>query len=243
MFSIHHLSVRVLGKTILDIPKLRIPQTAHTAIIGPNGAGKSTLLRALIGQYTQGEVRLFAQTLMPQLKQGKVAWLGQHGRYQLPLTVREYIMLGNRHEQLWWQESVLSSRENDLVHYFDLLPLIDKRIMSLSGGEQQRANIVRTLLQNAPVLLLDEPCNHLDIRHQHQLMRYLQQHKQEFSAVMVLHDLNLAAQYAQHFILMNQGQVVASGSRDEVLQTALLSGVYHWNIKRIEYEQGVYFQT
>ncbi|EJS89076.1 hypothetical protein AAUPMC_11541, partial [Pasteurella multocida subsp. multocida str. Anand1_cattle] len=83
---------------------------------------------------------------------------------------------------------------------FELSHLRHKRINQLSGGEQQRANIVRALMQNAPVILLDEPCNHLDIRHQQSLMQFLKQHKTQFNAVMVLHDLDLAASYADHII-------------------------------------------
>ena len=114
---------------------------------------------------------------------------------------------------------------------------------SLSGGEQQRANIIRALLQNAPVLLLDEPCNHLDIRHQHRLMQYLVGHSNRASSMMVLHDLNLAARYAEHIILMNKGKVVASGKVGEVMRPDLLESVYGWQIRRCEDETGFYFRS
>ncbi|MDO4998486.1 MAG: ABC transporter ATP-binding protein [Neisseria sp.] len=244
VFQVHQLSVKTRDKTILEVPNLTLPQGKHTAIIGPNGAGKSTLLRALIGQTGQGEVRLFEQDLKPQLADGKVAWVAQHGRYQMPLTVREYIMLGKQGDNVWLPKSqTLSQEAIDLLAYFDLIDLADKRIYTLSGGEQQRANIVRALLQKAEVLLLDEPCNHLDLRHQHKLMRYLAERNQKFTAIMVLHDLNLAAQYAEHFVLMNQGNIVATGSRDEVLQEKLLSEVYAWQVQKVENGNEVYFRT
>ena len=175
---IRNLSVHSRSKTLLTVDELAIPHGCHTAIIGPNGAGKSTLLKALIGQTGKGQIELFGQAVAPQLKQGKVAWVGQHGRYQLPLTVREYIELSRPTGGWPLHSSPTASPEADaLLDYFDLADLADKRIQTLSGGEQQRANIIRALLQHAPLLLLDEPCNHLDIRHQHSLMQYLNRHR------------------------------------------------------------------
>jgi len=215
LFQIRNLSVCVQDKTLLEIDQLDIP-SGMTVIIGPNGAGKSTLLRALIGQIGQGKITLFDKAAAPQVRAGKVAWVGQHGRYNMP---------------------------DELLHYFDLTALADKRISRLSGGEQQRANIIRALLQNAPVLLLDEPCNHLDIRHQHRLMQYLVGHSNRASSMMVLHDLNLAAHYAGNIILMNKGKVVASGKVGEVMRPDLLESVYGWQIRRCEDEAGFYFRS
>ena len=189
IFQIRNLSVRIRDKTLLEIDRLEIP-AGMTVVIGPNGAGKSTLLRALIGQIGQGEITLFGEAVAPQIRAGRVAWVGQ-----------------------------------------------------LSGGEQQRANIIRALLQNAPVLLLDEPCNHLDIRHQHRLMQYLVGYSNRASSMMVLHDLNLAARYAEHIILMNRGKVVASGKVGEVMHPDLLESVYGWQIRRCEDEAGFYFRS
>lgn len=241
-FSIRKLTVSARGKTLLSLGELDIPHGCHTAVIGPNGAGKSTLLKALIGQTGQGEITLFGQAVAPQLKQGKVAWVGQHGSYRMPLTVCEYITLGQKNSDKWFQTAAkLPPEAQALLEDFDLAGLAHKRIHDLSGGEQQRANIVRALLQNAPVLLLDEPCNHLDIRHQHSLMRYLNRHAQRFSALMVLHDLNLAAQYAQHIVLLNQGKLIAAGTPEQVMRPDLLAKVYQWPIRRVCGGGQVYF--
>lgn len=242
-FHIRSLDVRVRGKTLLSVNDLAIPHGCHTAIVGPNGAGKSTLLKALIGQAGRGRVTLFGRAVPPQLKQGRVAWVGQHGRYQMPLTVREYITLGRQNRRyLPFQTAPESDPQADaLLADFDLAHLAGKRIQNLSGGEQQRANIIRALLQNAPVLLLDEPCNHLDIRHRHRLMQYLNRHRQHFSAIMVLHDLNLAVRYAQYAVLLDRGGVVAAGCTEEVMQPGLLSGIYRWPIRRICSGGQIYF--
>ena len=238
VFRIRNLSVRIKGKTLLEIDALDIP-AGSTAVIGPNGAGKSTLLRALIGQAGQGEITLLGEAAAPQIRAGKAAWVGQHGRYNMPMTVREYIALA-----AFVQKGRLNHEwADELLNYFDLAALAEKCIGSLSGGEQQRANIIRALLQNAPVLLLDEPCNHLDIRHQHRLMQYLVRHKSRASSVMVLHDLNLAARYAEHIILMDKGKIIAAGDAAAVMRPDLLEAVYGWPIRRCQDEEGIYFRS
>ena len=238
VFRIRNLSVCIKGKTLLEIDALDIP-AGSTAVIGPNGAGKSTLLRALIGQAGQGEITLLGEAAAPQIRAGKAAWVGQHGRYNMPMTVREYIALA-----AFVQKGRLNHEWADkLLNYFDLAALAEKRIGRLSGGEQQRANIIRALLQNAPVLLLDEPCNHLDIRHQHRLMQYLVRHKSRASSVMVLHDLNLAARYAEHIVLMDKGKIIAAGDAPAVMRPDLLEAVYGWPIRRCQDEEGIYFRS
>ena len=238
VFRIRNLSVRIKGKTLLEIDALDIP-AGSTAVIGPNGAGKSTLLRALIGQAGQGEITLLGEAAAPQIRAGKAAWVGQHGRYNMPMTVREYIALA-----AFVQKGRLKHEwADELLNYFDLAALAEKRIGRLSGGEQQRANIIRALLQNAPVLLLDEPCNHLDIRHQHRLMQYLVRHKSRASSVMVLHDLNLAARYAEHIVLMDKGKIIAAGDAAAVMRPDLLEAVYGWPIRRCQDEEGIYFRS
>lgn len=238
VFRIRNLSVRIKGKTLLEIDALDIP-AGSTAVIGPNGAGKSTLLRALIGQAGQGEITLLGEAAAPQIRAGKAAWVGQHGRYNMPMTVHEYIALA-----AFVQKGRLNHEwADELLNYFDLAALAEKRIGRLSGGEQQRANIIRALLQNAPVLLLDEPCNHLDIRHQHRLMQYLVRHKSRASSVMVLHDLNLAARYAEHIVLMDKGKIIAAGNAAAVMRPDLLEAVYGWPIRRCQDEEGIYFRS
>lgn len=238
VFRIRNLSVRIKGKTLLEIDALDIP-AGSTAVIGPNGAGKSTLLRALIGQAGQGEITLLSEAAAPQIRAGKAAWVGQRGRYNMPMTVREYIALA-----AFVQKGRLNHKwADELLNYFDLAALAEKRIGRLSGGEQQRANIIRALLQNARVLLLDEPCNHLDIRHQHRLMQYLVRHKSRASSVMVLHDLNLAARYAEHIVLMDKGKIIAAGDAAAVMRPDLLEAVYGWPIRRCQDEEGIYFRS
>ncbi|WP_107855261.1 ABC transporter ATP-binding protein [Neisseria weaveri] len=243
LFSVRRVVLNKKGRLILDVPQLDLPKGCHTAVIGPNGAGKSTLLRGLLGVWG-GDIRLQGMPIAEALKAGSLAWVGQHGQYTLPLTVRDYVLLGRYPHGGWFDmpSSQHIPEVEPLLAAFDLSHLAEQRIGSLSGGEQQRANLVRALLQQAPVLLLDEPCNHLDIRHQHGLMQYLKQNKQSFSAVMVLHDLNMAAHYADYIVLLDQGRLVAAGTPEEVMTAERLSGVYRWPVRRTEEDGKLHFR-
>lgn len=241
LFFLRKLKVAPQGRTILHIDELAVPQGVHTAVIGPNGAGKSTLLRALLGRFN-ARCELFGAPAAPQIRAGKVAWVAQNGRYSLPLTVAEYARLGRIGGGLFRPPPPDHGLLDKLLAEFDLAGLADKRIDTLSGGEQQRANIVRALMQQAPAILLDEPCNHLDIRHQHRLMQFVRRAKGQFNAVMVLHDLNLAAAYAEHIILMQNGRIAAQGSVDEVMQPERLSETYQWPVERLEADGEIFFR-
>lgn len=243
LFRIRHLTVAPRGCRILQVPSLDLPAGRHTAVIGPNGAGKSTLLRALLGLHG-GEISACGEAVTQATQQRRLAWVGQHGQFNMPLTVAEYVQLGcTPAQQAWFRRTAgLSKQAADLLETFDLTALAQQRIGRLSGGEQQRASIVRALLQAAPVLLLDEPFNHLDIRHQHRLMQYVHEHRSDFSAVMVLHDLAMAANHADHVVLLNHGEVVASGHPDAVMTAERLSEVYQWPIRRVTENGAVFFR-
>ncbi|PIT54184.1 ferrichrome ABC transporter ATP-binding protein [Snodgrassella alvi] len=242
LFTVRDMQVQPRGRCILSVPQLDLPANQHISIIGPNGAGKSTLLRALLGLHGAG-VQLRGESVGSHLKRGQIAWVGQHGQYNLPLTVTEYVQLGCYPHGGWFKKALVPiTKLQHLLDVFDLRTLAQQRIGSLSGGEQQRANVVRALLQNAPVLLLDEPCNHLDIRHQHRLMHYLCENHDNFSVVMVLHDLNMAANHSDFIVLMNEGRIVASGTPQDVMQSELLSEVYQWPIRRIEEDGKLFFR-
>lgn len=238
LFTIRDLRVAPRGQCILDVPALTLPKRGHTAIIGPNGAGKSTLLRALLGSYG-GEIHFLNQEIKQAVAARRLAWVGQHGQFAIPLTVAEYVQLGEQSSRFAWfpKAQSLTPQALALLKLFDLQPFLTHRIAHLSGGEQQRANIVRALLQNAPALLLDEPLNHLDIRYQQRLMQYLNRQQTAFNAVIVLHDLEMAANYAAHVVILSRGKVVAAGAPSEVMTDDILSEVYQWPI-HLQMENG-----
>lgn len=217
-------------RVLLDVAEVQFPAHQITAIIGANGAGKSTLLKHLL----QSKNALWhGQSFQAALKQGQCAWVGQHESFQLPMTVLQYVLMGSYPKLAWYARPGLadSQRAEQWLAQFELAQHSHKRLDTLSGGEKQRAAIVRALMQNAEILLLDEPTNHLDIRHQHSLMQHLRQLPSPSpTIIMVLHDLNLAAHYSDHIILMKQGHIIAQGETRHVMQEATLSQLYDWRI-------------
>lgn len=234
LFAVSGLKVAFGPRTILDIRQLNIADSAVTAIIGPNGAGKSTLLKGLLGQYPSTALQCLGQSAQGLLKQGKIAWVGQHETFATPLSVLEYVLLG-RYPHLGW---LSRPSQHDINHAqtllaeFELADFADKRLQALSGGEKQRAALVRALLQDTRIMLLDEPNNHLDIKHQHQLMQQLQRFRRDnsVSSVIVLHDLSLAANYCDEIILMAHGRIIAQGTPQVVMTAEHLLQAYQWPI-------------
>jgi iron complex transport system ATP-binding protein len=241
LFEIEALKVVHGTKTVLEIDRLEIPAYAAIAIIGPNGAGKSTLLQSLLEDTRH--VRCHGEPVGTPLRRGGIAFVAQHELFSTPLTVTEYVLLGRYPHLAWHMRPSLRDHETAqaLLRRFDLAELAQRRIAVLSGGEQQRAAIVRALMQETRVILLDEPNNHLDIRHQHLFMRELRafQETRQINCLMVLHDLSLAANYCDHVILMSRGHVEATGAPEDIMTEALLSRAYEWPIRPYRLENRV----
>lgn len=238
LWDMAHITVTARGtqKKLLDIPKLQLAQGKIIAIIGPNGAGKSTLLKVLMGYYPHISTVCMGQKVADVVKKGRIAWVGQHERFDLPISLTDYVLLGCYPQLSWFSQpskEALALAENYLQQ-FDLAEFAHKRIQNLSGGEKQRAAIVRAFIQKTQIMLFDEPTNHLDIRHQYRLMQFLSmQNKQcQTSIIMVLHDLNLAANFADEVILLDQGKLVSHGDIQTVMNESTLSQVYQWQIKK-----------
>ncbi|WP_227429796.1 ABC transporter ATP-binding protein [Psychrobacter sp. I-STPA6b] len=237
-------------KVLLDIEHLQLPKNKLIAFIGPNGAGKSTLLHSILDQHTgslttQGNISANGEPIQTLVKQGKIGWVGQHERFELPLTVLDYALLGTSPMLAWYQRPKANhvQQAQQLLHDFELTHLTTSRIQTLSGGEKQRLAVVRALMQNTNILMFDEPCNHLDIRHQRFLLNYLHQlvHQQNKSIIVVLHDLTQAHRYTDEVVLLNQGKVVAQGAPETIMTSSQLSTVYHVDIKVHQTEDGVVF--
>ncbi|WP_197490124.1 ABC transporter ATP-binding protein [Rheinheimera sp. SA_1] len=200
-------------------------------IIGPNGAGKSTLLKLLAGllRPASGEILLCGKPLPHFALSEKariLALLAQDTEQATASTVFELVELGLLpHKQLWQRTD-----QDDKLRISQVLTqvgLADKAtasVSSLSGGELQRAQFARVLLQGARLLLLDEPTNHLDVQYQHQLLQNIV--STDLSLIASFHDLNLAASYCNQLLLLQHGKVVAAGSPEQVLQPKLISEVF-----------------
>lgn len=251
LFEIKNLKVHSGSKQLLNIDTLTIYKNLLTTFIGPNGAGKSTLLHSLLNPYsatgltTTGTINNKIAHQSKFVSQGKIAWVGQHERYELPLTALQYALLGVSPQLAWYQAPNHSHvlKACQLLIDFELHSLKDTRVQTLSGGEKQRLSIVRALMQDTDILMLDEPTNHLDIRHQRFLLAYLrdlvEQHQK--TVIVVLHDLTHAYRYSDEIILMNQGSIVTQGNPEAVMTEDRLNPVYQVSIETYNTEGGRVF--
>jgi iron complex transport system ATP-binding protein len=236
MLNIANLSVNYGDRRVLRQVSLDVAPGEIAALIGPNGAGKSTLIRAVSGvvPVESGEVRVEGKVLsrLSTMERARCLAVVPQARNLPPAyTVYECVLLG-RTPYLGWLGRA-GDKDHERVRYAlehtQMLPLAERRVGELSGGEQQRVLLARALAQETPVMLLDEPITHLDLQHRElliQLIRDLALHKQ-LAVLMVLHDLNLAALYADRIALLVAGELQAVGTPSEVLTEAQLSRVYH----------------
>lgn len=208
-----------------------------TAIIGPNGAGKTTLMRALNGalEPMEGEILLDERPLRDYARRAvsrRITVVAQEAELRFPVTVMEFV-LGGRYAWAgagaWgWETSrdieiaLETLRETKLMEY-------SARLMNeLSGGERQRAVLARALATEAAILLLDEPTANLDLAHQAAVLCLVRARCDErgASAIVVTHDINLAAEFADHVLLIKDGRAVAGGTPREVLKPLMLREVF-----------------
>jgi iron complex transport system ATP-binding protein len=226
------LGVELEGTTILDGVDLDVRPGEVVALLGPNGAGKSTLLGCVAGDVAaaRGTVEL-DERLLGSFSSGERARrrgvMTQEAHVAFPFTVAEVVALGRAP----WSRSPEADRDDAVVDEAlaatDTTELRDRRFPSLSGGERARASFARLLAQRTPVLLLDEPTAALDLGHQEQLLGTLRDLASAgASVVVVLHDLSLAAAWADRLVLLERGRVVAAGTPAEVLTAERVSQVY-----------------
>jgi len=208
-----------------------------TAIIGPNGAGKSTLLRALNGQIPKvaGVIMLDGQPLQRLNRRSisrHIAVVAQEAELRFPVTVLEFVLGGRfawaTNSGWGWETERDLEVANAVIEETELRDLSARLMNELSGGERQRALMARALATEAPILLLDEPTANLDLSHQATLLTLVRkrcdQHRS--AALVVTHDINLAAQFANNITLMKQGRAVHSGTPQEVLTPEILQEIF-----------------
>ncbi|GAA4113997.1 ABC transporter ATP-binding protein [Enteractinococcus coprophilus] len=200
-------------------------------IIGPNGSGKTTLLRLLYGalQPQEGAVCIDGKPLSqlnPREIAQQLAVVVQEPYEENAITVGEMVLLGRTpHTPPFTRTTAEDHRlAADALERVGVAHLGHRSFTSLSGGERQRVLIARALAQQGRHLLLDEPTNHLDIRYQHEILALVR--SLSVTTLVVLHDLNLAAQYCDELILLDHGQVAASGTPEDVLKPELIYEVY-----------------
>ena len=244
MISARNVSASIGHERIITGVDFEVRPGEVAVIVGPNGSGKSTLLKTLAGDLAyEGEISLNGRDLAamkPREAALTRAVLPQASALSFPFTVREVVRLGlfaGRSGTLAGEDARLPDRALSKV---DLAGFAGRFYQGLSGGEQQRVQLARVLCQVwAPVLegrprylLLDEPVSSLDIRHQLLVMEIARDFARRGGGVVaILHDLNLAAMFADHVLVMHRGRVAASGAPRKVLSDSLISNVFECDMK------------
>ena len=234
ILAIQNLSCGYPKFQLSDI-NFEIPKGSFAGIIGPNGSGKTTLFRAITGilPLKSGQILLSGKNLKSfSLRQRaqNIAIVSQFIEAG-DMSVEDYVLMGripyhNRFNFFETDEDFALARK--YMELTDTWRFRDQLMSELSGGEQQLAGIARALTQQPELLLLDEPTSHLDITHQVHILNVLQQLNQEMglSVLMVIHDLNLASEYCDRLILVNQGRIHTQGTPEEVLTFRNIEDVY-----------------
>jgi len=247
------IEVRVRTKTLLQDVSLEVAPGEFLAIIGPNGAGKSTLLGALCGDrsISAGEVLLDGRPLVHWRKAElalRRAVLPQHSTVAFDFTGLQVAMLGLLAHRGRLSEPQMKALAEQALHETEALAFADRPYTVLSGGERQRIQLARVLAQcdadpaNRPFLLLDEPISGLDLSHQHAALSSARRRVDRGMGVLaVLHDLNMAARYADKVGIIENGRLTAYGPTRETLDPERLSTVFATPIVRIEASGGTAF--
>ncbi|MBB3232643.1 ABC transporter ATP-binding protein [Halomonas stenophila] len=235
---------------VIDVPgrpdgraiDLAIAPGQRWGVLGPNGAGKTTLLHTLAGLRPPrvGEVRLDGRALARWRRRALARRLGvvfQERHDDFPATVRETALIG-RHPFLspWRQEGPEDlARADAALARLDLGHLAERELSTLSGGERQRVSLATVLTQAPDIWLADEPTNHLDLHHQVAAMALLaEQADQSRGVIMCLHDLNLAARWCSHLLLLYPDGQACWGPAEAMLTLAALERLYDQPLTRVE---------
>lgn len=229
--KVEQVSVELDKKGILHNIELDVKTGEFVALIGPNGSGKSTLLKSIyrVNKPDAGWISLDGQdvySLAPREMAQRMAVVRQEASVEFDFSTMEILLMGRSpHKKLFEAETDEDYRlcEQALARV-GMKDYAQRSFFTLSGGEKQRVLIARALVQQAKFLVLDEPTNHLDIRYQLQMMDVVK--ALGITALAALHDLNIAAMYCDRLYVMAGGEVVASGTPEEILHPDLIRVVF-----------------
>jgi iron complex transport system ATP-binding protein len=247
MIALERVSVRFGRHLVVDRVTAEVVRGEWVALIGPNGAGKTTLLRAIAGLVpAEGEIAVGGEPIARLGRRElarRIALVPQVPLLPPAMTVTEYVALGRTP----YISYLATESRRDLaaveraLERLELVELGERALASLSGGERQRAVLARALVQDAPVLLLDEPTSALDIGHQQQALELLDTLRAEegLTLVAAMHDLTLAAQYADRILLVDAGRVVADGAPEAVLSEERLGVHYGAAVRVLRHGGGI----
>jgi len=203
------------------------------SVVGPNGAGKSTLIRCIdrILKPRHGTILLDERDIKEMHQKEiakKIGYIPQSASHIFPATVFDTVLMGRRPHIGWRSSEKDTEKVLETLQMLNIEEFAMRDINELSGGQQQKVFIARALTQEPDVLLLDEPTSNLDIRHQLDVMGIIKTivREKRIAAIMAIHDLNLAARYADKIIMMNSGKVFSAGDPVSVLTPENIKHVY-----------------
>ena len=244
VISLDAISVSRRGRKIIHEVSLEVTPGEVLALVGPNGAGKSTLLSALAGEITpdSGSTTIFgedAESYRPKDLATKRATLLQSNDVSFPFLVEDVVRMGRNP----WAGTEAEDHDDDIVVRAmadtGVKHLVGRRFNELSGGERARVSLARILAQDTPIVLLDEPTAALDLHHQDRVMALVRGVANAGRAVVVVvHDLSLAAAYADRIALIVDGRIEALGTARDVLTEERLGRVYEIPLRVIEAPDG-----
>ena len=245
MITVNNLYKSYGAKPVLNNVTAHFPESQITSLIGPNGAGKSTLLMSIgrLLKIDQGEVLLKSTSIHDiPLKDyaRRVATMRQFHHLNLRLTVRELVAFG----RFPYSHGSLTKDDHrfidEALSFLALQPLANTFIDELSGGQRQMAFLAMAIAQQTDYLLLDEPLNNLDMKHAVSIMQALRHlcDDHQRTVVLVVHDINFAANYSDNIVAMKQGAVHCSGPVDDVVTVDNLQALYELNLEILKTSQG-----
>lgn len=247
MIELRDLAVRFGRNEAVRGLTLSVEPNAWVMLIGPNGAGKTSVLRALCGllhfEGTATVDRRDVHSLGRRELARLMAFVPQNPVTPAELTVGEYALLGRTPHLGYLAAEGRGDRRaaGRALERLDLLPLAERRLGSLSGGELQRAVLARALAQEASILLLDEPTTSLDLGRQQQVLELVDSLRADGLTVLsTMHDLTLAGQYADRLVLLDRGSMVAEGTAAEVLSASNLAAYYGASVRIVSDDAGLF---
>ena len=239
------VNVALAGRAVLRDLALSLTAGHLVALVGPNGAGKTTLLRTLSGLLpSTGDIRIGGDALaILSLRERarRFAYLPQGHIMHWPLPARDIVALG-RYPHGATDPARLSPKDTEAVlramQAVDVMQFSERRVTELSGGERSRVALARVLAVEAPVILADEPTASLDPRHQIDVMKNLRATADNGVLVIVVtHDLGLAARFADHVLVLQEGRLVSQGAPAHALSEQVMADVFRISAYRAEYQR------
>jgi len=244
--NVRGLCVTLDRKEIIKGIELSIALGEWVCIIGPNGAGKSSFLKALAGIVDSSGEIFIDQTDLRQLSERDracwVAYVAQEPIMPVGMKVFDYVLLGRTaHLKMLATES---PKDLEIAHYvineLDLAEFIDRDVATLSGGERQRVAIARALTQASPIVLLDEPTTALDVGYQQEVLELIDRLRMEkkIAVITTMHDLTISGLYPDRLLLLAHGEIVETGTAEEVLTSENIAKYYQANVSVVLHESG-----